>query len=138
MGIQITKNKKHYVLFIMKSENKLYHYNAEVTRVVDGDTIDAFIDLGFDMHSKQRVRLYGINAPETRTRDLIEKKHGKAATRRLVEMLKENKNKCIIKTSLENKGNSGRLLVKLFFDYKNKNVTLVEEGYAETYHGEKR
>ena len=72
---------------------ELYNYKAEVTRVVDGDTVDAFIDLGFDMHSKQRVRLYGINAPETRTRDLIEKKHGKAATRRLVEMLEENKSK---------------------------------------------
>lgn len=117
---------------------ELYNYKAEVTRVVDGDTVDAFIDLGFDMHSKQRVRLYGINAPETRTRDLIEKRHGKAATKRLVEMLKENKNKCIIKTSLDKKGKYGRVLGTLFIDDKNLNETLVEEGYAETYHGEKR
>ena len=54
----------------MKQENKLFHYQAEITRVVDGDTVDAFIDLGFDLHSKQRVRLFGINTPECRTRDL--------------------------------------------------------------------
>ena len=69
---------------------------------------------------------------------MIEKKHGKAATRRLVEMLKENKNKCIIKTSLDKKGKYGRVLGTLFIDDKNLNETLVEEGYAETYHGEKR
>ena len=112
---------------------ELYNYKAEVTRVVDGDTVDAFIDLGFDMHSKQRVRLYGINAPETRTRDLIEKRHGKAATRRLVEMLKENKNKCIIKTSLDKKGKYGRWLATIILDEVNLNEWLIAEGYAEEY-----
>ena len=75
----------------MKTKNKLYHYSAEVTRVVDGDTVDAFVDLGFDMHSKQRVRLFGINTPECRTRDKEEKKRGLAAKARLKEMLSEEK-----------------------------------------------
>ena len=114
----------------MKSENKLYHYNAEVTRVVDGDTIDAFIDLGFDMHSKQRVRLYGINTPEVRTRNLEEKKAGLAASARLNELLNANKNRCVIRTSLDKKGKYGRLLAEIFLDKENINKLLLSEGHA--------
>ena len=51
-------------------------YNAKVVRVVDGDTIDLLVDLGFSIHHKVRVRLYGINTPESRTRDLEEKALG--------------------------------------------------------------
>lgn len=119
----------------MKAENKLYHYSAEVTRVVDGDTVDAFVDLGFDMHSKQRVRLYGINTPECRTRDREEKKAGLAAKARLVEMLKENKNKCVIKTRLDKKGKFGRVLGVLYVNDCDLNTQLVIEGYAERYYG---
>ena len=54
----------------------MYVYNAKLVRVIDGDTIDAVIDLGFDVWVKKRVRLYGINTPETRTRDLSEKQAG--------------------------------------------------------------
>jgi micrococcal nuclease len=122
----------------MKAENKLYHYNAEVTRVVDGDTVDAFVDLGFDMHSKQRVRLYGINTPECRTRDKEEKKAGLAAKARLVEMLKENKNKCVIKTRLDKKGKFGRVLGVLYVNDCDLNTQLVIEGYAEKYYGGSR
>ena len=122
----------------MKTKNKLYHYSAEVTRVVDGDTVDAFVDLGFDMHSKQRVRLYGINTPECRTRDKIEKVAGLAAKARLQEMLKENKNKCVIKTSLDKKGKYGRVLGVLYVEDVNLNETLVEEGHADEYFGGSR
>jgi len=52
----------------------MYIYEAKVVRVVDGDTIDALIDLGFDIHKKIRIRMVGINTPESRTRDLEEKK----------------------------------------------------------------
>ena len=58
----------------------MYEYNVEVLRVIDGDTIDVMIDLGFDVWVKNRLRLEGIDAPETRTRDLEEKKLGYAAT----------------------------------------------------------
>ena len=57
---------------------KMYEYEMKVLRVVDGDTVDAQIDLGFKVHHNIRVRLYGINAPESRTRDLEEKARGKA------------------------------------------------------------
>ena len=122
----------------MKSENKLYHYNAEVTRVVDGDTIDAFIDLGFDMHSKQRVRLYGINTPEVRTSNLEEKKAGLAASARLNELLNANKNRCVIRTSLDKKGKYGRVLGTIYVDDININEMLLSEGHAKEYFGGKK
>ena len=65
----------------------MYRYNAKLDRVVDGDTIDAEIDLGFEITIKKRIRLGGINAPESRTRNLAEKKMGLAAKERLKEML---------------------------------------------------
>ena len=67
----------------------MYKYNAKLIRVIDGDTIDALIDLGFDVWVKKRIRLYGINTPETRTRDLEEKKAGIAAKDRLSEIMKD-------------------------------------------------
>ena len=119
----------------MKAENKLYHYSAEVTRVVDGDTVDAFVDLGFDMHSKQRVRLYGINTPEVRTRDKVEKKAGLAAMARLQEMLRETRNKCVIKTRLDRKGKYGRVLGVLYVNDCDLNAKLIKEGHAKRYYG---
>ena len=69
----------------------MYYYKAEVTRIVDGDTIDVSIDLGFSVSAKARLRLYGINTPESRTRDKVEKKKGLAATARLQELIAKNK-----------------------------------------------
>ena len=71
----------------------MYTYQAQVTRVVDGDTIDALVDLGFDIQKSIRIRLVGMNAPESRTRDLEEKKLGLAAKARLIEILQSNENK---------------------------------------------
>ena len=64
-----------------------YLYEAELIRVIDGDTIDAWIDLGFNITVRRRIRLWGIDAPETRTLDLEEKAEGKIAKARLEEML---------------------------------------------------
>ena len=119
-------------------KNKLYHYSATVTRVVDGDTVDVLVDLGFDIYAKQRVRLYGINTPECRTRDLVEKAAGLKAKARLKCLLHENKNKCIIETRLDKKGKYGRVLGVLHIDKTNLNKTLVAEGHAKRYYGEKR
>ena len=62
----------------------MYEYSAKCLRVVDGDTLDCEIDLGFDIFIHERVRFYGIDAPESRTRDLEEKKRGLAAKDRVV------------------------------------------------------
>ena len=65
----------------------MYEYQCIIERVVDGDTVDVRVDAGFDIWTKQRVRLMGIDAPESRTRDLREKKFGKLATARVEELL---------------------------------------------------
>jgi len=114
----------------------MYTYEAKVIKVVDGDTIDALIDLGFDMHKSIRVRLVGINSPESRTRDLEEKKRGLAAKARLKEILKSNKNKIILES--QGVGKYGRCLGVIRINDTNVNQQLVQEGHAVEYFGGKR
>ena len=74
----------------------MYQYKAKLVRVVDGDTVDAMIDCGFSTFKKERIRLYGIDAPESRTRDKEEKKMRLAAKARLKEQIKEGQNEFIV------------------------------------------
>jgi endonuclease YncB( thermonuclease family) len=122
----------------MKTDEKLYHYKAKIDRVVDGDTVDVSIDLGFDMHSRQRVRLWGINTPECRTRDKREKALGLAAKARLIEILGFADNRCVIATRLDRKGKFGRVLGILYVDDLDINEQLIEEGHAVEYYGGKK
>ena len=115
----------------------MYEYKFELDRVVDGDTIDVDIALGFDvMLKKQRIRLYGMNTPESRTRDLEEKKYGLAAKARLKELL-ENGETLSIRTAIDKKarGKYGRILGTIFADEVNLNDLLIEEGHAIAYFG---
>ena len=80
----------------------LYFYKCVVKRIIDGDTIDVVFDLGFDTSVKQRIRLYGINTPETRTRNKEEKQKGLAAKKRLSDILKVSKSSIYIKTKKAN------------------------------------
>jgi micrococcal nuclease len=126
----------------------MYEYNAIVDRVIDGDTIDCTIDLGFRTWKKIRVRMEGINTPESRTRDLEEKARGKAAAARLEEILNLNNNKCVLKVS--GIGKFGRALASVYvtslspidgpssLTLINVNKQLIEEGHAVEYHGGKR
>ena len=110
----------------------MYKYNAKLIRVVDGDTIDALIDLGFDVWVKKRVRLYGINAPESRTRDLAEKQKGIAAKERLIEIIADADDKFVIVS--HGVGKYGRCLGELFIDsQKSGNQMLINEGHAVVY-----
>ena len=123
----------------------MYNYNATCVRVVDGDTIDADIDLGFGVKIKKRIRLAGINAPESRTRNKVEKKLGLAAKERLIELMEGAAN-CFELESQE-LGKYGRVLGRLHI---NKlagkdtltqvcvNDCLVKEGHAVKYDGGKR
>ena len=118
----------------------MYEYKCELIKVVDGDTIDVLIDVGFSTFRKERVRLYGINAPESRTRDLKEKEKGLAAKARLKQILKEFGKKFIIKTEIDKKGKFGRILGQIF-DLEMQscaNDMLVMEGHAIEYFGGKR
>ena len=113
-------------------------------KVVDGDTIDAEIDLGFDVKVKKRVRFMGVNAPESRTRDLEEKARGLAAKDRVKQLLEGCKN---ITLKSHGVGKFGRCLGELHLDIVDGqekltlvslNELLINEGHATEYHGGKR
>ena len=122
----------------------MYTYNIKLDRVVDGDTIDANIDLGFDIWVKKRVRFLGVNTPETRTKDLEEKAKGLAAKDRVRQLL-EGSNK--IQLNSHGVGKYGRVLGELHIDVvdgqekitlESVNKLLIKEGHAVEYHGGKR
>jgi micrococcal nuclease len=120
----------------------MFEYNATVVRVVDGDTLDAMIDLGFDTWKKIRIRMHGINTPESRTRDLEEKKLGLAAKARLIEILEENKNEFILIS--HGVGKYGRCLGEILLNHYDSENTptaqelLIKEGHGTIYFGGKR
>ena len=100
-----------------------YRYNVNVTRVVDGDTVDVDIDLGFGMiYKKQRVRMMGIDTPESRTRDLEEKFYGLASKAHLKKLLKDQK----VQLLSHDKGKFGRILGELFITVKEYEGTRYE------------
>jgi micrococcal nuclease len=111
-----------------------YIYKINVTRVVDGDTIDATIDLGFDITINKRIRLHGIDAPETRTRDNKEKIKGLAAKKRLEQIVEQQDGVLYLKSM--DRGKYGRCVGVLFevnFDDESVNDLLVSEGHATAY-----
>ena len=116
-----------------------YEYSAKLVRVVDGDTCDALIDLGFDTWVKKRIRFKGVDTWECRTRDLDEKKKGlaaKAFTKDLLENSDEGKFSIISYGT----GKYGRVLGELFVKGHDKSVNqlLLENGHAYEYEGGKK
>ena len=111
----------------------MFEYSAEVIKVVDGDTLDARIDLGFDVHVNKRIRLMGIDTWESRTRDKAEKVKGLAAKARLKELLKQDKDK--FKLISHGTGKFGRVLGDIEISVGNVCDILVEEGHAYSYFG---
>ena len=118
----------------------MFEYRSKLIKIIDGDTIDVDIDLGFSVVlKKQRIRLYGINTPESRTRDLEEKRYGLAAKARLRELL-EAADTITVKTAIDKKarGKYGRILGTIYADDINVNELLLEEGHAIAYFGGKK
>ena len=122
----------------------MYQYEAKLDRVVDGDTIDVVIDLGFDVFIKKRIRLVGIDTPECRTRDLEEKARGLAVKARVIAILKENIKFVLESTEL---GKYGRVLGKIHISILDGvelltqvclNDQLIKEKHATAYFGGKR
>ena len=122
----------------------MYEYKCKIERVIDGDTVDVSIDLGFGIWLyNERVRIMGIDTPESRTRDKVEKKFGLAAKNRLKSLLGKNP---VLKTQISKKGEDmrgkfGRVLGD--FDvycaktdaWRPATQILVEEGHAVLYFG---
>ena len=128
----------------MKPPSRKSCYNfrvTEVNRVLDGDTIDVTIDLGFDLYKKERVRIAGVDTPEKRTRNLEEKALGLDATNWLKDKLTETikgEDELTIRTELKGGvGKYGRLLGWLYVgeDNVSLNEKMIEEGYAWSYDG---
>ena len=124
------------------SRKSCYNFRVvEVNRVVDGDTIDVTIDLGFDLFKKERVRVAGVDTPEKRTRDLEEKELGIEATNWLKEKLDgaiSGDDDLVIRTELVGgMGKYGRLLGWLYIgdNELSLNEIMIEEGYAWAYDG---
>tara|TARA_R110000764_G_scaffold32050_1_gene72913 strand:- start:39 stop:461 length:423 start_codon:yes stop_codon:yes gene_type:complete len=114
----------------------MYEYNCKVKRVVDGDTVDVVIDLGFDIHYSSRVRLYGIDTPESRTRDKDEKARGFISKDFLKSWL--DKGGVVIRTRKDKKGKFGRVLGEMVVDNININELMIEEHHAVKYHGQSK
>jgi len=120
----------------------MHEYRCVVTRVVDGDTVDVDIDLGFGIWMrKQRIRMYGIDTPESRTRDLEEKKYGKAAKKFLEGMIDDSKG-IVLKTHKDGKGKFGRILGELWrtsdFADQSINEYMIEKHHAVRYMGQSK
>ncbi len=127
---------------IPPSRKSCYNFRViEINRVVDGDTIDVTIDLGFDLYKKERVRVAGVDTPEKRTRDLEEKELGIEATNWLKKALDgaiAGDDDLIIRTELDGGvGKYGRLLGWLYIGDAelSLNELMIEEGYAWEYDG---
>ena len=116
----------------------MYEYSCKVERVVDGDTIDVVLNLGFDILYKSRGRLYGIDTPESRTRNLDEKARGKMAGAFLKDAIEKGE-KVIIQTKLkDSRGKFGRVLGNVIVDGININQTMIENFLAVAYFGQSK
>ena len=121
-----------------------YIYRAKLDRVVDGDIVDALIDVGFDIWFKKRIRFMGLDTWESRTRDLEEKKLGKLAKERTRQLLEDVSSKSgYFRVKSHGLGKYGRVLGEIFIMDKdgkqwNVNETLIAEGHAYVYDGGKK
>jgi len=121
-----------------------YIYRAKLDRVVDGDTVDALIDVGFDIWFKKRIRFVGIDTWESRTRDLAEKEKGLQAKARNQELLMKVSSKSgYFRLKSHGVGKYGRILGEIFIEdaegkQYNINETLISEGHAYIYDGGKK
>ena len=115
----------------------MYEYKFKLDRVVDGDTIDVVIDLGFSILHKCRVRLLGIDTPESRTRDLDEKARGKLA-KDFLSFCLASSDEHIIKTSVDSKGKFGRVLGTIYCDKSNINQLMIDKHHAVEYRGQSK
>ena len=121
----------------------MYEYRCKILRVVDGDTVDVDIDLGFGMWMhKDRVRMMGIDTPESRTRGKVEKKFGLASKQFVKDMMPVG-SKQVLKTQIDRsgedkKGKFGRILGDFLIDGKKLTETMIKEGYGVVYTGQNK
>ena len=116
----------------------MYKYRCKILRVVDGDTVDVDIDLGFGVWlHKERIRIMGIDTPETRTRDLVEKQFGLLAKEFVKELMPVGSSQTIM-TTKDKTGKFGRILGDFSIDDKLFTEITIEKNLAVRYHGQSK
>ena len=116
----------------------MYEYKVEIVKVIDGDTVDVIVDLGFGVWlHKERVRLYGIDTPESRTSDVTEKIYGLAAKEFLIKWT-EAGNVTLKTHKYDAKGKFGRILGELWYNDININQKMIKEYHAVADHGQSK
>ena len=116
----------------------MHEYKAKVTKIIDGDTIRCDIDLGFDIvMANQTIRLFGIDTPESRTRDLEEKFYGNISKQFLNDYCPKG-SYITLRTHLDKKGKFGRILGEIIVNKVNLNEQMIEENLAVAYHGQSK
>lgn len=120
----------------------MYEYRCKVVKIVDGDTVDVDIDLGFGVWlKKERIRMYGIDTPESRTRDLSEKKYGLMAKDYITRLL-DDEGGIVLKTRKDAEGKYGRILGELWrttdFTDTSINDLMIKNHHAVAYHGQSK
>ena len=117
----------------------MYEYNCKVVRIIDGDTVDVDIDLGFDVWlTKQRIRLFGVDTPESRTRDMVEKKFGIMAKNFVKGRLPVGSNQ-VLRTRLDNsRGKFGRILGEFVMEDTTLNQLLIVTNNGVPYFGQSK
>jgi len=117
----------------------MYQYKAIITKVIDGDTVDVDIDLGFEVWLRnQRIRLYGIDTPESRTSDKVEKVFGNLAKEKILSFCPVGA-KIVLQTKADDsRGKYGRILGELIVDDVNVNQYMIDNNYAVEYFGKSK
>jgi len=120
----------------------MYEYRVKVVKIVDGDTVDVDIDLGFGVWlKKERIRMFGIDTPESRTRDLDEKKYGLMAKEYITRLL-DDEGGIVLKTHKDAEGKYGRILGELWrttdFADTSINDLMIKNHHAVAYHGQSK
>lgn len=120
----------------------MYEYRCKVVKIVDGDTVDVDIDLGFGVWlKKERIRMFGIDTPESRTRDLDEKKYGLMAKEFITKLL-DDEGGIVLKTRKDAEGKYGRILGELWrttdFADTSINELMIKNHHAVSYHGQSK
>jgi len=114
----------------------MYQYKAIITKVIDGDTVDVDIDLGFEAWLRnQRIRLYGIDTPESRTSDKVEKVFGNLAKSKILEFCPVGSSIILQTKTDDSRGKYGRILGELIVDGVNVNQYMIDNNYAVAYFG---
>ena len=120
----------------------MYEYRCKVVKIIDGDTVDVDIDLGFGVWlKKERIRMFGIDTPESRTRDLDEKKYGLMAKDYITKLLNDEGG-IVLKTRKDAEGKYGRILGELWrttdFADTSINDLMIKNHHAVSYHGQSK